>query len=201
MDCKKLYKCANDILKNEILFITRPVLPSVEPGYLHELLPSEMPVGSENWREIMKDLDRFILPGLTHWQSPHFHAFYPSQTSFPSIVGEMLAAGLGEIFDFKLLSNNIQFWFFQAGVVGFNWVIFYKILWRLMFGNVEDHRRTFKWFMIKQECRKAITKNKTFWQRNKMVYGSKKLSFMAADVRLLRSVTLNIDQSLCDYLI
>ncbi|CRK86289.1 CLUMA_CG000030, isoform A [Clunio marinus] len=80
----------------------RPVLPSVEPGYLHELLPTEMPKESENWKDIMKDLDSFILPGLTHWQSPRFHAFYPSQTSFPAIIGEMISAGLG--------------------VVGFSWI-------------------------------------------------------------------------------
>lgn len=61
-----------------------------------------MPVGSENWKDIMADLDKFIMPGITHWQSPNFHAYYPSQTSFPAIVGEMLSAGLG--------------------VVGFSWI-------------------------------------------------------------------------------
>lgn len=80
----------------------RPVLPSVQPGYLHELLPNEMPDNSEDWKDIMKDLDRFIMPGMTHWQSPNFHAYYPTQTSFPSIVGEVISAGLG--------------------VVGFSWV-------------------------------------------------------------------------------
>jgi glutamate/tyrosine decarboxylase-like PLP-dependent enzyme len=54
-----------------------------------------MPEKSEKWQDIMKDLDKFIMPGMTHWQSPHFHAFYPSQTSYPAIIGEMLAAGLG----------------------------------------------------------------------------------------------------------
>lgn len=81
----------------------RPVLPSVQPGYLSELLPTEMPQQSEDWKLIMKDLESHIMPGLTHWQSPNFHAYYPSQTSFPSIVGEMISAGLG--------------------VVGFSWVI------------------------------------------------------------------------------
>jgi len=78
------------------------VLPSVEPGYLYDMLPKEMPEKSEHWKDVMKDMERCIMPGITHWQSPHFHAFYPSQTSFPAIVGEMLAAGIG--------------------VVGFNWV-------------------------------------------------------------------------------
>lgn len=74
----------------------RPVLPSVEPGYLSELLPSEMPDKPEKWQDIMEDLNKFIMPGMTHWQSPNFHAFYPSQTSYPAIIGEMLSAGLGK---------------------------------------------------------------------------------------------------------
>lgn len=82
-------------------------MPSVEPGYLSELLPTEIPVESENWKDIMKDLEKFILPGITHWQSPNFHAFYPSQTSFPSIVGEMLSAGLGVV-GFSWVSQNIM---------------------------------------------------------------------------------------------
>lgn len=79
-------------------------MPSVEPGYLAKLLPTEMPEKSENWKDIMKDIDQFIMPGMTHWQSPNFHAFYPSMTSYPSIIGEMISAGLG--------------------VVGFSWVCF-----------------------------------------------------------------------------
>lgn len=84
----------------------RPVLPSVQPGYLHSLLPTEMPVGSENWKDIMKDLDQLIMPGVTHWQSPNFHAYYPSQSSFPSIIGEMLSAGLGVI-GFSWVSRDL----------------------------------------------------------------------------------------------
>lgn len=42
----------------------------------------------------MKDLERVIMPGHTHWQSPHFHAYYPAATSYPSIVAEMLSAGI-----------------------------------------------------------------------------------------------------------
>lgn len=81
---------------------SRDVLPSVEPGYLHDLLPGQLQDAPEDWKTIMEDFKQCILPGLTHWQSPHFHAFYPSQTSYSSIVGETLAAGLG--------------------VVGFSWV-------------------------------------------------------------------------------
>lgn len=90
------------------MIFVRPVLPSVQPGYLHELLPTEMNEGPEHWKEIMKDMDKYIMPGLTHWQSPNFHAYYPSQTSFPSIVGEMLSAGLGSCFGFVTLKNQIN---------------------------------------------------------------------------------------------
>lgn len=72
------------------------MLSDVEPGYLQEHLPTEMPEQPESWQEIMEDLKKYIIPGLTHWQSPRFHAFYPSQTSFPAIIGEMLSAGIGK---------------------------------------------------------------------------------------------------------
>ncbi|XP_055596100.1 3,4-dihydroxyphenylacetaldehyde synthase-like [Uranotaenia lowii] len=75
----------------------RDVLPSVEPGYLHDLLPSDMPERGEDWKASMEKFQKFILPGITHWQSPNFHAFYPSRTSYTSMVGETLAAGLSVI--------------------------------------------------------------------------------------------------------
>lgn len=79
-------------------------MPSVEPGYLHTLLPTEAPEHPEKWEDVMKDIDASIMPGMTHWQSPQFHAYYPTQTSYPSIVGEIIASGFG--------------------VVGFSWVRF-----------------------------------------------------------------------------
>lgn len=66
------------------MFNCRPVLPSVEPGYLHDLLPTKIPEKSESWKDVMEDLNSQILPGLTHWQSNNFHAYFLSQTSFPS---------------------------------------------------------------------------------------------------------------------
>lgn len=75
----------------------RPVLPSVEPGYLHKLLPTEVPEQSEHWTDVMKDLDRVIMPGITHWQSPNFHAYYPTQFSYPAIIGDLIASGFGTV--------------------------------------------------------------------------------------------------------
>ncbi|KAL5281294.1 amd family protein [Megaselia abdita] len=73
------------------------VLPSVNPGYLVQSVPTEIPENSENWRVIMADINKIILPGITHWQSPNFHAYYPTASSYPSIVGEMLSAGFSVI--------------------------------------------------------------------------------------------------------
>ncbi|XP_030376795.1 3,4-dihydroxyphenylacetaldehyde synthase 2 isoform X1 [Scaptodrosophila lebanonensis] len=73
------------------------VLPSVDPGYLLQLLPKDMPETPETWRDILSDIDRVIKPGITHWQSPHMHGYYPTSVSYPSIVGEMLASGFSII--------------------------------------------------------------------------------------------------------
>lgn len=60
------------------------MLPSVEPGYLQRLLPNKVPENSENWKDVMHDFVEQIIPGLTHWQSNNFHAYYPNQASYPS---------------------------------------------------------------------------------------------------------------------
>ncbi|KAK0172445.1 hypothetical protein PV328_005761 [Microctonus aethiopoides] len=73
------------------------VTANVDPGYLRPLLPNEAPMKSESWDEIMKDVESKIMPGITHWQHPHFHAFFPSGNSFPSILGDMLSDAMGSI--------------------------------------------------------------------------------------------------------
>ena len=72
-----------------------PVLSRVEPGEIRASLPVQAPRQGESFRAIMSDIDRLILPGITHWQSPNFFAFFPANTSAPSILGELLSAGLG----------------------------------------------------------------------------------------------------------
>ncbi|XP_034190757.2 aromatic-L-amino-acid decarboxylase [Osmia lignaria lignaria] len=71
------------------------VLPDVEPGYLSELLPKEAPQKAETWQQVLKDVEQYIIPGVTHWNSPHFHAFYPTANSYPALVGEILSSGIG----------------------------------------------------------------------------------------------------------
>lgn len=72
-----------------------PVLSQVRPGGLRAALPPTAPERGEPFAAILADLDRLILPGITHWQSPNFFAFFPANNSGPSILGELLAAGLG----------------------------------------------------------------------------------------------------------
>ncbi|TMW45148.1 hypothetical protein DOY81_009772 [Sarcophaga bullata] len=73
----------------------RRVTPSVEPGYLRHLLPAEAPQDPEDWDKIMADVEDKIMPGVTHWQHPRFHAYFPAGNSFPSILGDMLGDGIG----------------------------------------------------------------------------------------------------------
>lgn len=75
----------------------RPVLSRVRPGDVLGALPMRPPERGEDdvWNAIFRDLERDILPALTHWQSPNFFGFFPANASFPAILGEMLSAGLG----------------------------------------------------------------------------------------------------------
>ncbi|KXX80251.1 Aromatic-L-amino-acid decarboxylase [Madurella mycetomatis] len=73
---------------------SRDVVSSVEPGYLRGLLPGEAPQEGESWADIQKDLEAKIMPGITHWNHPGFHAFFPCATSYPSILGELYSSAL-----------------------------------------------------------------------------------------------------------
>ena len=72
-----------------------PVLSRVDPGQVRSLLPAHPPENSEPFEDILKDVTDLILPGLTHWQSPNFFAFFPGNSSGPSILADLLSSGLG----------------------------------------------------------------------------------------------------------
>jgi aromatic-L-amino-acid decarboxylase len=74
---------------------TRPVAPRIEPGAVRRLLPARAPEDPEPLAAALADLERVILPGLVHWQHPAFFGYFPASASGPSILGELLAAGLG----------------------------------------------------------------------------------------------------------
>ena len=72
-----------------------PVMSRVAPGEVRAQLPAEPPQTGEPFEAMMADVERIIMPGITHWQSPNFYAYFPANASFPSILGELLSAGLG----------------------------------------------------------------------------------------------------------
>jgi aromatic-L-amino-acid decarboxylase len=72
-----------------------PVLARVQPGEIRASLPPAAPQQGEPFEAILADVDRLILPGITHWQSPNFFAFFPANASGPAILGDLLSSGLG----------------------------------------------------------------------------------------------------------
>ncbi|KAK9677967.1 hypothetical protein RND81_11G179300 [Saponaria officinalis] len=79
-----------------------PVRSQVEPGYLQKITPENAPNLPESLDQIFEDIETNIVPGLTHWQSPSFFAYFPASISNAAIVGDILCSGIN--------------------VVGFNWI-------------------------------------------------------------------------------
>ncbi|NXT16057.1 DCHS decarboxylase, partial [Prunella fulvescens] len=69
----------------------RRVTPDVQPGYMRAQLPDSAPMDPDSWDNIFGDIEKIIMPGVVHWQSPHMHAYFPALTSWPSLLGDMLA--------------------------------------------------------------------------------------------------------------
>ncbi|KAM4112309.1 hypothetical protein ACJW30_05G131300 [Castanea mollissima] len=78
------------------------VLSQVKPGYLRKLLPESAPYHAEPIETILQDVQKYIMPGITHWQSPNYFAYFPSSGRVTGFLGEMLSTGFN--------------------VVGFNWM-------------------------------------------------------------------------------
>ena len=74
---------------------SRRILPDIEPGEIRSRIPDRAPEHPQPFAEIMADLDRVVMPGITHWQSPGWFAFFPANSSPPAVLGELAAAGLG----------------------------------------------------------------------------------------------------------
>jgi aromatic-L-amino-acid decarboxylase len=70
----------------------RPVLAQIEPGDLKAQLPTAPPEKGEAMEQIIADVDRLIVPALTHWSHPSFFAYFATSTSAPGIFGELLSA-------------------------------------------------------------------------------------------------------------
>ncbi len=72
-----------------------PVKSKSRPGEIFNLLPPLPPFGPETMDDIIKDFQDIILPGISHWQSPNFFAYFPANNSGPSVLAEMLTAAMG----------------------------------------------------------------------------------------------------------
>ncbi|CAI7610179.1 unnamed protein product [Penicillium pancosmium] len=86
------HSAIDDIISHFDSMPKKRVLPTVEPGYLRSLVPENPPEEPEEWAAIQEDIDSKIKPGLTHWQSPNFMAYFPAGVTYPSILGEMYSA-------------------------------------------------------------------------------------------------------------
>lgn len=73
-----------------------PVKSQVKPGEIIAKLPLSPPEKPESMESVMADFEKVIMPGITHWQNPNFFAFFPANSSYPSVLAEMLTAALGQ---------------------------------------------------------------------------------------------------------
>lgn len=73
----------------------RPVTSTATPGDIRRQLPEHPPTAPEPFERVLADVNDIVIPGLTHWQHPQFFAYFPGNSSYPSILGDLLTAGLG----------------------------------------------------------------------------------------------------------
>lgn len=73
----------------------RPVMAQVQPGYLKSALPQGAPQQGEPFQAILDDVDKLVMPGLSHWQHPDFYGYFPSNGTLSSVLGDFLSTGLG----------------------------------------------------------------------------------------------------------
>ncbi|EEH03465.1 aromatic-L-amino acid decarboxylase [Histoplasma capsulatum G186AR] len=81
-----------EIIQHFNTISSKPVVPSIEPGYLRPLVPTSAPNHPEPWSKIQPDIESKIMPGLTQWQSPKFMAYFPAGVTYPSMLGELYSA-------------------------------------------------------------------------------------------------------------
>jgi aromatic-L-amino-acid decarboxylase len=74
-----------------------PALAQVAPGDVRAALPPSAPERAEQFADVLRDVEEVLLPGLTHWQSPRFFAYFSTTGSEPAILADVLAAGLNQV--------------------------------------------------------------------------------------------------------
>ena len=72
-----------------------PVMSRAAPGEINAALPAAPPQSPESFDAILADLDRIVMPGLSHWQHPRFFGYFPSNGELSSVLGDYMSTGLG----------------------------------------------------------------------------------------------------------
>src|SRR6266849_10910451 len=72
-----------------------PVMAQVGPGEVRASLPPSPPLRGEPFDAVMRDVEQKIIPGITHWQSPNFYAYFPCNSSGASVLGDLLSSAFG----------------------------------------------------------------------------------------------------------
>ncbi|HZF15513.1 MAG TPA: pyridoxal-dependent decarboxylase [Steroidobacteraceae bacterium] len=73
------------------------VMPDVAPGWVRGQLPAAPPAKGEPFENLLRDLDRIVLPGCFNWQHPRFHGFFPANVTLTSLLGDLVSGGLGQL--------------------------------------------------------------------------------------------------------
>ena len=116
----------------------RPVLADVEPGAIAAALPAAPPEAAEPFASVLRDLDEVLRPGLTHWQSPRYFAYFPSTAAEPGILAELLIAGLNQVGILWRASPALQ----ELEEVTLDWVRQLLGLPEPLHGHLEDTAST-----------------------------------------------------------
>ena len=99
MDNKDFRRHAHDMVDWMASYLetveTRPVRAQVQPGDIAAQLPTAAPDAGEDMTDIMADFEKIVVPGITNWQHPKFFAYFPSNSSPPSVLAEMLVTTMG----------------------------------------------------------------------------------------------------------
>ncbi|KAL8612127.1 hypothetical protein ACOMHN_021940 [Nucella lapillus] len=94
MDDNEFREYGGDMINYVVSYMnslrSRRALPDVEPGFMRGMIPEKAPDDPDAWEEVLKDVERVIMPGVTHWQSPKFFAYFPASSSYPSMLADML---------------------------------------------------------------------------------------------------------------
>ena len=95
-DFRKMGKIAIDWIADYLLKVdTYSVNPPIDPGDIIKKLNNSPPELPEEFDNIINDLEKIIMPGIMHWQSPNFFGYFPASASGPSIIGDLISSGLG----------------------------------------------------------------------------------------------------------